>query len=697
MRTLATLLTVLAMAGLLVTDLSAQLLQDPDELPKKYRKWLEEEVVYIITEEERDGFLQLTSNELRDKFIDHFWEIRDPTPGTRANEFKIEHYERIEYANKYYGVRSAQNGWRSDRGRYHILLGKPKQRSEYPNNTLVYPAELWFYQVPKGTTGAVNFFYLIFFRKSGAGDYVLYHPVLDGPQSLTWKGNFDISDSEVMQAIQGLDTELAIAAQGYDPMNPGNALASEVLIGQIDAIPENTIDDSWVQKFLDTKGEVLINYSFVPLELNVPIALHTELDGSQYVHYGFSLDPGNIDAGQHDDRFYIVFEVIPSLADMDGNVIYEQTKTAEMNWDVADFQSFGGRSLMITDFFPVVPGNYTFTLRVRNKVSKKFYLHTQPLRVVDPASADFALTPLTLHHSYEQSQDEPSKITPFRFFTVNYQPSDLNMFTKEDKIYLFTELHFPEGANGEKKIGEITFTFNVYDAGNEAVKKLTHIIPEDKVNEFGIVYMSRQIVLSDLDLGTYRLEVTASEAKNGFTSKQEKEFIITVPEKILRPTNFVLRSKEAINEQERMVVRAIQLKNSGQFEEATKVFEKILSYDPTHLEAALNYGTMLYEDLEQPAKAIEVTRAVSRKEPNNIDLVRLLAKCAEAIEDWKLAAGYYERLIFVDGNNYEDLNNSAKVSLKTGNKERARERLKRSLKINPEQPEISALLEEIKE
>src|SRR5271169_4112282 len=70
------------------------------ELATPYKKWLEEEVPYIISDEERSAFLQLQTNEEREQFIEAFWQRRDPTPDTVENEFKEEHYRRIAYANE---------------------------------------------------------------------------------------------------------------------------------------------------------------------------------------------------------------------------------------------------------------------------------------------------------------------------------------------------------------------------------------------------------------------------------------------------------------------------------------------------------------------------------------------------------------------------------------------------------------------
>jgi len=127
------------------------------ELPTPYKQWLNEDVVYIITGEERSAFLRLQTNEEREQFIEQFWLRRDPTPDTPENEFKEEHYRRIAYANEHFA--SGIPGWKTDRGRIYIIWGKPDEIESHPTGgtyerpeeegggtTATYPFEQWTYR-----------------------------------------------------------------------------------------------------------------------------------------------------------------------------------------------------------------------------------------------------------------------------------------------------------------------------------------------------------------------------------------------------------------------------------------------------------------------------------------------------------------------------------------------------------------------
>ena len=131
------------------------------ELSKPYKKWLDEDVVYIITDEERAAFKQLSNDEERDNFIEAFWQRRDPTPDTEENEFKEEHYQRIAYANEHFAA--GVPGWRTDRGRIYIVFGKADEVESHPSGgtyerpmdegggeTSTFPFEQWRYRYIEG-------------------------------------------------------------------------------------------------------------------------------------------------------------------------------------------------------------------------------------------------------------------------------------------------------------------------------------------------------------------------------------------------------------------------------------------------------------------------------------------------------------------------------------------------------------------
>src|SRR5215212_10299969 len=149
------------------------------ELKKAYKDWLDKDVTYIITDEERKAFKKLATDDERERFIEEFWRRRDPDPDTEENEFREEFYERIAYANEKFT--SGIPGWKTDRGRIYITWGKPDSVESHPSGgsydrpsyegggqTSTYPFEIWFYRHLDGVGDGIE---IEFVDPTGSGEY----------------------------------------------------------------------------------------------------------------------------------------------------------------------------------------------------------------------------------------------------------------------------------------------------------------------------------------------------------------------------------------------------------------------------------------------------------------------------------------------------------------------------------------------
>ncbi|HKP71085.1 MAG TPA: GWxTD domain-containing protein, partial [Pyrinomonadaceae bacterium] len=166
-RTIALALSVIVLAAIVNSAQSGKRKPSIDpsgnpqtvkgELKDAFKKFVNEDVPYIITKEEKRAFLLLTTDAERENFIDTFWRNRDPNPDTEENEYREEYYERIAYANEHFS--SGIAGWRTDRGRIYIAWGKPDSIETHPTggaydrpswegggSTTTYPFEVWSYR-----------------------------------------------------------------------------------------------------------------------------------------------------------------------------------------------------------------------------------------------------------------------------------------------------------------------------------------------------------------------------------------------------------------------------------------------------------------------------------------------------------------------------------------------------------------------
>jgi len=163
----------------LALSLIASGFQSQRELDTPYQKWVNEDVAYILTDEERQAWQRLATDEERERFIEQFWLRRDPTPDTAVNESMEEHYRRIAYANERFA--SGIPGWKTDRGHLYIALGPPDEIESHPSGgayqrppsegggtTTTYPFELWRYRRIEGLGTDVA---IEFVDKTSTGDY----------------------------------------------------------------------------------------------------------------------------------------------------------------------------------------------------------------------------------------------------------------------------------------------------------------------------------------------------------------------------------------------------------------------------------------------------------------------------------------------------------------------------------------------
>jgi GWxTD domain-containing protein len=144
-----------------------------------YKRWKDEDVRWIITDEERKTFDALKTDDEREQFIEQFWLRRDPDPDTDSNEYREEYYTRIAYANEHFT--SGIPGWKTDRGRIYIMFGAPHQKESHPSggsydrptwegggSTSTYPFEIWWYRYIEGVGSDVE---IEFVDPTGSGEY----------------------------------------------------------------------------------------------------------------------------------------------------------------------------------------------------------------------------------------------------------------------------------------------------------------------------------------------------------------------------------------------------------------------------------------------------------------------------------------------------------------------------------------------
>jgi len=346
------------------------------DLPPRYRQWVNEEVTYIITSDERKHFLSLENDAERDDFITTFWKIRNPNPGSETNSYKDEHYRRLAYANEHFGSIGLQNGWRTDQGRIYITLGAPQQIETYAAARNVRPIEIWFYQSPSLALPA--FFNLLFFKRSAGEPYTLYSPRSDGPAHLVsslealndQKKSLDIlrkslGDEVATTAISLIPGE-DVSLDEYDP-----SLSSDLLLSEIQGLPDNPITKEQLE--VNRAREHVTMSLFLPgQDTNFSYATFRDDRGQLTLSYLLSMqypDP-NLVKTQPDGSGYYNLTLRTDILTAAGKPVYDQQdeltgKLTAAQVEVAKKKRFGAEGRL-----PLAPGTYRLVTTLTNNLNE---------------------------------------------------------------------------------------------------------------------------------------------------------------------------------------------------------------------------------------------------------------------------------------------------------------------------------------
>ncbi len=676
---------ILLTAAYGVTGLASPVADQKPVLPPQHKKWLDEDVVYIITRTERDVFQKLQSDKERDLFIEAFWKQRDPTPSSPENEVKIEHYRRLSYANQHFGRQSSRAGWRTDQGRIYIILGEPNDIQRFSGKSEIVPCELWFYQ-DKSDIGLPPGFYVLFFQEHGFGEFRLYSPSTDGPMALQMGVGGDPTD--YLSAYQGLKNKEPGLAEVSLSLIPGEtsdlmgrpSLSSDILIQRIESTPQRQVAENYAEKFLKYKDIVEVEYTANYLDSESLVKVFSDPSGTPFIH--FALEPRRLSVNEFDNKFYTTFQLNGSLTLPDGKIVYQYDRTIDLNIDAARMREVGGLPFDIQDLLPVVPGEYRLSVLVKNEVSKEFSSLEQTVRVPRPGTAPQLTSPLLGYKVAKLDAAQRGRLRAFQFGEdmVYCQPN--RVFLPKDSLAVaFQVLGLDKKA---PRNAEVRLTFLRDDQPfREKVRPVTARASVQNIIE--------EIPLADFPPSHYFLEVGLF-VDGVEAAKAKEEFDVTHREGIARPW---VHSRVLPGSDNPMFshILGVELANLGRPDEALVYLEKarLQNKDNPDTIAALAQIYMTRGEFEKIGPL--VGPLLSREKPPAYEILYLAGQAYQKTGQPDLAEAVFNRALTHYGVNASLLNALGDCYQQQGRSYDARGAWQKSLELSPDQPEVRRKIE----
>lgn len=686
-------LVFLSLFILLSGGLVSQTKISEKDLPQQYQEWLKL-VSYIIQPVERDVFMRLVNNRDRDIFIETFWKQRDPTPGTPENEYKDEIIKRFQYVNQNFGRGrgTTREGWRTDMGRIHMVLGPPQSIERFEASIGLAPCQSWTYY-GDARKGLPPQFILLFYQRGGIGEYKLYDPVSDGPARLLLdqKKITDPMDYEAMYEmildIQPTLAEVAITRipgeYNYDfsPSPRNNILLADILES-----PKKDVNASYATHFLDYKGIVSTEYMTNFVESNATTDLIRDpMTGLQFLH--FSIAPSNVSVDYYvpKSQYFCSYQVSVSLRVGD-NIIFQYTRDFPIYIPDKNIERIRANGIAVEDSFPITEGKFKLIVLITNSVGKEFSILEKD--VIVPADSGLPrIGGPYVGYRFETYQKE---------IHVPFKVMDKKLIVDPRKTF---------GA-----ADEITYLFNVENlteelrAGGEARIRIRGLRKEKPVEKsfsvrlagypFGrVLTITQALPAKDLDPDYYELTVSLFAAGGKVLDEKKDTFIVTpnaaMGHPIANAKGFALANQFLYS-----YMLAQQEQKLGRPDKAKVLFEKAFNLNPDYKEGVVMYTHFLTE-VKDFDRALELVERLRGDEKRQFEYFSLRGKALLGKKQYADALVSLTEANKMYNSDIQVLNALGTCYWRMGQKQKALEALNASLKLDPNQAEIKKLAAEI--
>jgi GWxTD domain-containing protein len=496
---------------------------DPSRnLPPHYRHWLNEEVNYIISTDERKAFLALTTDKERDHFIEYFWDLRKPDPRSETNTYREEHYRRLAYANQMFGHSMLGDGWHTDMGQIYITLGAPKQKADYQTGQNVKEMQIWFYQ--SETPVLPPYFYIVFYKRSPIDEYTLYSPYQDGPVRLvTTLENMNDQKKSLDIIRKSMGDEVARTTLTLLPSEPVDfstynpSLTSDVLLSNIRGLRDNPLTLKNIKE--RRMNEQVTTRLLVGAEqTELQTAVFRGQDHRSTVHYllRFREPEATLIGAIGKDQMGYKLMLETTVTTSAGKPAYrDQSSLNEVlsadQAEAARHQSFGAAGRL-----PLVTGKYKLLVTLTNQLNHASYRQQQDVIVPEPSGIGLELSSLVAFSLTPPVSDTDGHL-PFDVSGIRFDPIGIGSATirQGELLRVFTQVwsDLPQdGARAGRKLN-FRYSYGSLSGGNTDTE--VDAVDEEAFDTSGSLLTGKKLATDHLLPGNYRLVVSAVEEGGG--------------------------------------------------------------------------------------------------------------------------------------------------------------------------------------
>ncbi len=501
------------------------------ELAGPWKKWLNEDVVYIITDEEKQAFKRLKTDEERQQFVEQFWLRRDPTPDTEENEYKEEHYRRIAYANDHYA--SGIPGWKTDRGMIYIKYGPPDEIDSHPSGgsyerpieegggeTSTYPFEDWRYRYIDGVGTNVI---IEFVDQTMSGEYkialdpeekdaLLYVP----GAGLTMAEQMGMADKT--QRFQRTDgTHLGTGNQPLpESMNEFTRLEQYANLMKAPAI-----------KFKDLDAIVSSNIRYNTLPMQVRSDFIRVTDATVYANICVQFKNSDLNFATKDKVAKATVNIYGRITTLTRRSVnwFEDTVSAQVPAEMLQ-QAMNG-SQIYSKRIPLAPGTYRLNIVAKDTVGNTVNNYEQALVVPHYDEDQLASSSVILADELERVPTNSIGTGQFVIRSSKVRPRVGNTFKQNETMGVYTEF-YNLGMDQKTKKPEGTIEYEVINtADNKTVASVTDNIKNIQNASPFLVTAEKQIKLRGFAPGKYKLVLKVTDALKNQSITPSAEFTVT--------------------------------------------------------------------------------------------------------------------------------------------------------------------------